>query len=126
MENISIEAYTGDYFIPAVEFNAETGVCEIEGESLLEDTIGFYKPLIEWLDEYTTTNKPLTFNFKLTYFNTSSSKRILDILQVLKKYDESGADVTVNWYVQGDSEIIEDIEDYKIIAKIDINIIEED
>ncbi len=125
MKNISIEAYTGDYFIPKVEFNAVTGICDIAGESLLEDTIGFYKPLVEWLEEYTATEKPLTFNFRLTYFNTSSSKRILDILQVLKKYSEKGGKVEVNWYIQGDSEIIEDIEDYKIIAKLNINIVEE-
>jgi len=125
MKNISIEAYTGDYFIPKVEFNAETGICDIAGESLLEDTIGFYKPLVEWLEEYTALNKPLKFNFRLTYFNTSSSKRILDILQVLKKAQDKGTNVVVNWFIQGDSEIIEDIEDYKIIAKLDINIVEE-
>ncbi len=125
MENIQIEAYTGDYFIPAVDFNVETGVCEICGESLLEDTINFYKPLLAWLEEYTTTlKKPLIFNFKLTYFNTSSSKRILDILHVFRRYQNEGGDVKVSWYLDYDSELIEDVEDYRVISKVDIEIIE--
>jgi hypothetical protein len=127
MENIQIDAYTGDYFVPAVDFNAETGICEISGESLLEDTINFYKPLLSWLEEYTTVlKKPLVFNFKLTYFNTSSSKRILDILHIFREYQNEGGDVKVFWYLDFDSELVEDVEDYQVISKVDIEVIETD
>ncbi len=68
MENIYIEGSHTNFFVPKVDFNAETGVCTLSGESFLEDTIEFYDPLIQWLEEYTSeVKKPLTFEIKLTY-----------------------------------------------------------
>lgn len=125
MENIEIKGYKDDYFIPTVSFNAESGVCEIAGESYLEETVEFYAPLLKWLEEFTTTVKnPLTFNFKLTYFNTSSSKRILDIMLILKEYEENEGQVTANWYIEDDDTDMEDeVEDFKIASDLEINII---
>lgn len=125
MENIEIKGYKDDYFIPTVNFNAETGVCELAGESYLEETVEFYTPLLKWLEEYTTVEKrPLTFNFKLTYFNTSSSKRILDIMLMLKEYEENGGAVVANWFIEDDDSDMEDeVEDFKIASDLDIKII---
>ena len=126
MENIEIEGYQDDYFIPTVNFSAETGVCEISGESYLEETVEFYTPLLKWLEKYTTEIKELlTFNFKLTYFNTSSSKRILDILLILKEYEDAGGDITVNWYYEeGDTDMEDEVEDFMIASDLEINMIE--
>ncbi len=125
MENIEIEGYSGDYFIPSVSFNATTGVCELAGESFLEETLKFYEPLLKWLDEFCkTAKKPITFNFKLSYFNTSSSKRILDILLIMKDYEDHGGKVTVNWiFDEEDIDIEEDVEDLMIISELKVNII---
>ncbi len=128
MENFYIEGSKGIYFIPTVNFNADTGVCELSGESYLEETIKFYTPLIQWLERYfEEVGKPLTFNFKLTYFNTSSSKCIVDILNLLKKYKDKGYDVTVNWYYDDSVEDIEDeleeVEDFMLETGLDINLI---
>ncbi len=128
MENIHIEGKHGVNFIPTVDFNAETGVCEIAGESYLEDTIEFYTPLYDWLKQYIKeVKKPIIFNFRLRYFNTSSSKCIIDILNILKKYETDGGDVTVNWYYDADEEDIEDeleeIEDFMIETNIKINMV---
>ena len=114
MENLEIKGESGVYFIPEVKLNASTGVCEISGESYLEDTDEFYNNIINWLENYIReVNNPITFNFKLTYFNTSSSRSILNVLRVLKKYEESGGGITVNWYYPEDDEsIAEEAEDY--------------
>ena len=77
MENIHISGSHDGYFVPTVDFNYQNGVCEISGESFLEETNVFYAPLINWIREYTQTGLPLTFNCKLTYFNTSSTKSLL-------------------------------------------------
>lgn len=125
MEKIDIKGEKGDFFIPRVLFDPQTGVCEISGESYLEETIVFYKPIIEWVEEYTTTGKPIEFNFKLSYFNTSSSKRLLDIMRLLKKYRDSGALVTVRWYYEEDDiDSVEDVEDFIIVSKLDIQLVE--
>ena len=81
MENIYIEGSHTNFFVPTVEFNAETGVCVLSGESFLEDTNSFYEPLIKWLEIYCAeVKKPITLSINLSYFDTSSSKSILNLL----------------------------------------------
>jgi len=125
MENIYIEGNHGEYFVPTVKFNASTGICELAGESYLEETRDFYVVLLDWLKKYDEhTTAPLTFDFKLTYFNTSSSRCILDILNQLKEMIDSGKEVTVNWYFQDDDEDMqEEVEDFIFDSQVDINII---
>ncbi len=119
MENLVIEEQRDIFFIPSVNFNASTGVCEISGESYLEDTVNFYKKILDWLKDYMQSGKPLTFNFRLTYFNTSSSKGILDIMKILKKYQDTGVDTKVSWfYPSDDDDNLEEAEDF--IADTDL------
>jgi len=125
MENIIIEGSHTNFFIPTVEFKVEEGTCLLAGESFLEDTIEFYDPLIEWLEDYTAEiKKPLTFDIKLTYFNTSTSRSILDLLNILKDYEEDGGQVEINWfYDEDDIDMEEDIEDYMLDTGLEINMI---
>ncbi len=44
----------------------------------------------------------------MIYFNTSSSKAILDILDLIEKYHKSGGNITVNWYYESDDEDIQE------------------
>jgi hypothetical protein len=131
MENIYISGSHGANFIPSVNFNAETGVCELVGESYLEDTIEFYAPLFKWLKQFVSeVKKPIQFNFKLRYFNTASSKCIIDILHILRKFEESGGKIEVNWYYDANEEDIEDeleeIEDFMIETNIKITMVPEE
>jgi hypothetical protein len=124
MENKVIKGSRGVYFIPTVNFDAEIGVCELAGESFLEDTVEFYGPLIQWIKDFLKLNKPITFNFKLTYFNTSSSRSILDILNLLKNFERQGGQVAVNWHFdERDIDMEEEIEDYMIESELEINMI---
>jgi hypothetical protein len=125
MENLEIKGSRDVYFIPSVEFDAGSGRCVLAGESYLEETVKFYMPLYEWLKKYTTEVKtPIEFNFKLTYFNTSSSRCILDILNILKDYEENGGEVAVNWYYDSeDTDMEEEVEDYMIESELKINLI---
>lgn len=123
MENLEIKGESGVYFIPEVNLNASNGQCQISGESYLEDTDEFYNNIINWLEAYINeVKKPLTFDFRLTYFNTSSSRSILNVLRVLKKYEDKGGSVTVNWYYPEDDEsIAEEAEDYMKDTGLKIN-----
>jgi hypothetical protein len=128
MENINIEGKHGVNFVPTVDFNADTGICELAGESYLEDTIEFYAPLFSWLKQYSAeVKKPITFNFRLRYFNTSSSKCIIDILNILKSHEEKGYTVDVNWFYDAEEEDIEDeleeIEDFMIETNLKIKLV---
>ena len=67
---------------PYVRLDGEKGLIEIKGRSIPENSLEFYKPLIDWLERY--SSKPLentNVNVQLEYFNTSSSKCILDMLK---------------------------------------------
>ncbi len=125
MEDLKIKGEKGTFFIPNVYFNAATGNCELIGESYLENTFAFYQPLIDWIKEYSTSVQgPVTLNFGLTYFNTASSRSILDLLITLKEYEEKGGDVTVNWSVQAwDEDMRQEIEDFSADADLPVNII---
>ena len=124
MENLEIKAKSGSHFKPTVKLDASSGVCEIAGESYLEESTQFYEPVYNWLVEYTKTKKPIVFNFRLSYVNTSSSKHILFILRLLKEYGDSGVKVETNWFIEnGDMDTEEDVEDYMIITGLKINII---
>jgi hypothetical protein len=124
MENLVIKEVKGAPYYPAVQFNAETGICEIRGESYMEETYRFYEPLIKWLKTYISLKKPLTLNFKLTYFNTNSSRLILDILDTIKEYQDEGGKVEVNWYYdKKDPDMVEEIEDFAVESGMDIKMI---
>lgn len=124
LESLTIEGKSGTFFIPSVDFDAQTGNCRLEGESYLENTWEFYDGLTNWLKKYTETKKNITFNFKLTYFNTSSSKGILDILFLLKDFELAGGEVTVNWhYPEDDEDNLAEAEDFIADSELEMHLI---
>ena len=123
MENLYINQYSDEINYPIVDFNAKTGVCDIVGESYMEDSYVFYKPVIKWLTDFFIEQRPIVFNIKLVYFNTSSSRMILEILDVLKSNIDGGGQVTINWYYKKeDPDMLKEIADFKDETQLDINI----
>jgi hypothetical protein len=123
MESISIE---GTPKTPTVNFDATTGKIEIKGRSIPENSIEFYRPLVEWLEEYSKEPQELTnVNIQLEYFNTSSSKCILDVFKKLEAIKKAKNDVVINWYYEEDDEdMLEAGEDYESIIRIPFKMIE--
>ena len=123
MEILSIE---GAAKTPTVNLNPETGTIEIKGRSIPENSIEFYKPVVDWLEEYGKGPKEKTnVNIQLEYFNTSSSKCILDVLKKLESIAKAGNDMVINWYYEEDDEdMLEAGEDYQSIIKIPFKMIE--
>lgn len=111
---------------PTINFNASTGVLEIAGRSIPENSVEFYRPVLDWLDTYNTSPAQVTeFVFKLEYFNTSSSKCILDIFRKLEKIAVKSSDVRIKWYFdQDDEDMQESGEDFREIIKIPFEMIE--
>ena len=109
---------------PGIDFSFSRGQLSITGKSIPEDSISFYKPLIDALKEYTNNPNPLTeVDFKFEYFNTSSSKCILQILQILQKVKDKDCEVLINWfYDENDEEILESGQDYSQFINIPFNL----
>ena len=120
MESLIIESKDSS---PQVKFMGEDGKMEISGKSLPDDVFSFYKPILGWLNNYAVHPKPVTeFSFKLTYFNTASSKLILDILIILEKIRVDGKEVIVNWYYPVyDEDMKEAGEEYSEMVDIHFN-----
>jgi hypothetical protein len=105
---------------PQVHLDKATGKFEFSGKSLPEDVSSFYKPIFDWLDAYSkNTNDESIFEFKMTYFNTASSKVILDVLMKLEEMVNDGKDVKVKWYYEEDDEDMEEAgEEYSEIVEV--------
>lgn len=124
MENLYININPELVYYPVVNFNYATGLCEMSGESYMEETYKFYEPIILWLQNYIKEDKPITFNFRLTYFNTSSSRFISEILNNLKNYINEGGKVKINWYYKNDDpDMLSEINDFIEETGISINVI---
>jgi hypothetical protein len=117
MEAIKIK---GTEDTPSVVLDAAENLMEISGRSLPEDVSSFYGPILSWLSEYAKSPNPKTvFVFKLVYFNTASSKLILDILMKLEDLAKGGNDVLVKWlYPEDDEDMQEAGSEYADIVEV--------
>lgn len=105
---------------PTVILDTAADIFEISGRSLPEDVTAFYDPIINWLEEYATNpNAKTVFTFKLVYFNTASSKLLLDILMKLEQIHEEGKEVLVRWFYPEDDEDMQEAgEEYADIVDV--------
>jgi len=117
MEVINI---TGTDDTPNVILDKENGKFEISGRSLPEDVNMFYEPILEWIETYAEEPASKTeFHFKLEYFNTASSKVILDILLKFEEIVESDNEVVIKWhYHEEEEDMLEAGEEYADIVEI--------
>jgi len=125
MENLVIE---GSPKTPTIKFNPEEGKLLIQGRSIPENSIDFYKPLVDSLESYSGSPKENTkVDIVLEYFNTSSSKCILDVFKKLEKINSSNGGVAINWhYEEDDEDMLEAGEDYQAIINIPFKMVEID
>ena len=83
---------------PEIKFE-KSGNLSIRGKSLPEDPKRFYSPLFKWVEELNSEN--VDIQVQLEYVNTSSSKRIIELL---KRIDNNSKvkHVKMNWYYEID------------------------
>ena len=110
---------------PEIAFIADKGLLTIKGRSIPEHTVDFYKPLHQWIDEYGTKPQSLTvIEIFIEYYNTSSSKSILDLLKRLEGIHAMGHDMIVKWFYEEDDEaLFEAGEEYQSMVEIPFELI---
>lgn len=84
---------------PLVDFDVARDLLQIKGQSYPEDAFLFFKPLLEWLKEYLAgkVGQDVRLEVTLTYTNTSSSKCIMMILDLLEDAADQGVNVKLKW-----------------------------
>lgn len=122
MKTIKIEAKEDT---PMIVFDPDNNIFEISGRSLPEDASLFYEPVLEWLKEYSKSPNELTdVHIKMNYFNTASSKLLLDILMVLEEMVEEGKNCSIKWFYAEDDEDMEEAgEEYSELIDIPFELI---
>lgn len=110
---------------PEVNLEKDRGRFEFIGKSMPEDPKVFYTPIIEWITEYAKDpNATTEFCFKLDYFNTASSKKLLDIVMLLKDIHRQKKTVIVKWYYHfNDEDMFETGETFSEISGIPFKMI---
>lgn len=103
MENLKIKNTKSS---PEINFNSETNILNIIGESYPENTTQFYEPVFTWLNEYMNSVKDqeVIINIELIYFNSSSSKVLMDLFDFLEDQSDEGKNIVVNWIYDEDNE----------------------
>jgi len=94
---------------PRIILDRDKGIFELSGKSFPEDVREFYNPVLSWIDEYIKVPNALTiFDFRLTFFNTSSHKILLAIFFRLETILQIDKKVIIKWYYpKGDDELLE-------------------
>ena len=106
---MNILSYTPEGYLPGIILDRDTGKFEISGKTCPEDAIEFYEPVFQWIEEYSKNPLEKTvFDFKLTYFNTVSSKIIMMIMVRLEELHEEGNEVVIRWFYPEEDEDLEE------------------
>ncbi|MGD9992527.1 MAG: DUF1987 domain-containing protein [Salinivirgaceae bacterium] len=75
------------------------------GTSIPENTHKFFEPVFVWIENYLKEpNQETIVNFKMTYFNTSSTKSLLDLMILFKELAKKEKSLIINWYFPNEDE----------------------
>jgi len=109
---------------PAINFDGENGLIEISGKSLPEDAIVYYAHLEKLVMEYVQSpQKNTTVNFNLEYLNSSSAKKILEIITLLESLPAKGYKVVINWFYKSeDYDMLEEGEEFRRMTDLTVTL----
>lgn len=110
---------------PNIDFNGASGMFEISGRSIPENSVEFYRPVLDWLDSYIERSvEHITLVVKLEYFNTSSSKCLVDVFRRLERMYQKGTYIHVKWFYEPEDEDMQDSGlDFKEITRLPLEMV---
>lgn len=94
MRTLDIEESTST---PRIVFQAAERTLLISGESYPENSFAFYGPIAAWLKEYLAQEDVLNLDINVSYLNSSSTKCMLDLLDLLEEAYLRGAKIALVW-----------------------------
>jgi len=106
-------------------FMTPKGGIKIKGRSTHENVNAFFAPIEKWVDEYIVNPAKLTtVDLNFEYFNSSSSKALINMLQQITHVTNDDKSFVINWYYEdGDDDILERGEYFASILGIPMNFI---
>ena len=103
MEDLIIEATKSS---PSIYFDYPRHTLTIKGESYPENAAKVYAPMFAWLEAYLEGlgDEVVQVNLEITYFNSSSSKILMNFFDMLEDAAEAGKKIVVDWHYHEDNE----------------------
>ncbi len=100
---------------PEILLDKNNNIIRFSGKSMPEDPGKVFTPVIDWLSEYIISPNPITrIEFRMDYYNSSTARFFVEILEKFEEIHEKDADVRILWYYHPDDVVIlergEDIE----------------
>lgn len=96
---------------PHIHLDGPNATLLMAGESYPEDVPSFYAALTNAITTYfdetpvTEGDKPFAVSIKLTYFNSSSARALMEMLDLLDGAASTGRAISVKWYCDPDDDI---------------------
>lgn len=94
----------GTQYSPHIKMDPEAREIVIEGVSRPENTVEFFAPVLQWVNEYIDAlrrsdgNVPgTTIRIDLTYFNSISAKYVASLILKCKQLYAEGEGLDVEW-----------------------------
>jgi len=107
LEDLSLE---GNRSTPKVVFYPENTTLLIEGESYPENAAAFYEPIISWAQQYIEeSGRGINLHIRLLHINTSSSKALLVLFDILEEAHQNGKSSHVLWLFDEENEVAGEI-----------------
>ncbi len=88
---------------PEIIMEQNPDIMRIEGESYPENAFQFYAPVFEWFHTQFPLLDEFVLEVRLSYMNSTSTKCILDILDILNEASTEGKKIQVRWFYQKDN-----------------------
>ncbi|QQS51627.1 MAG: DUF1987 domain-containing protein [Bacteroidota bacterium] len=96
---------------PGVVFDADELLISIRGISNPANAANFFRPLVNWLEEFHSllqhrTSAPLNIEINLKSINSESMVMLTDLFKIISKIHRAGMKIIVEWYYSEDNEAI--------------------
>ena len=113
---------------PLIRLDPGAGKLEFSGRLIPEDAIGFFLPIVDWIEEFASSRpQEVRAKVNLDYLNTSSSKCMLDVFKKLERMHADGVSVELDWcYKEEDEDMLEMGEDYQSIVDFPFKLVAEE
>ncbi|MCI5058585.1 MAG: DUF1987 domain-containing protein [Flavobacteriales bacterium] len=92
---------------PEIILDLDQKTLKIKGHSTPENTSDFYGPIIKALVEnYGKGNLGINIHIELEYFNTSTSKALYDIFEIVDSHEDLSS--KIEWFAEADDQEIKE------------------
>ena len=85
-------------YTPEVRASEEEAYLSLRGNCFPEDAVVFFEPIMSWIADYfTTKNRTLAIYFALKYINTSTQRRLTELIEILNMHYNDDHNIRAEW-----------------------------